>query len=271
MNIKYNFTDTGGFPLDQNVLNDLQNGILLTEKALANLLGPLAIISGCVVTGGSATNGVVAINGQILPFVGGVIAAKVIIVEVDTDETYFNGAINPSIITRYATFGDDGVQNNPWAAFTSNNGQGNGSMWQTGDIKEIFCTEAYITANFDTSGTSTDGLGLIGGQRYGWAICNSKNGTPDKRGVVTVGRNTGDASFATMTSTGGEKTHTLTVGEIPSHGHSFIDPTGGLDYGSGSTRASNTNANAGTTGNTGGDGAHNNLQPYVTGLFIMKL
>lgn len=117
MNKKYDFTQTGGFPFDQDVLNDLQNGILEDESAEAAILGALVIISGCVVTGGMVSNGLVAINGQILPFVGGAIGTKVIIVTGSVSLTYQDGSIRPSEITEYATFGDDGVQNNPWANF----------------------------------------------------------------------------------------------------------------------------------------------------------
>ena len=262
MNVKYDFTRTGGFPLDQGVLNDLQKGILEAEGALAALLGPLAIISGCAVTGGSAANGIVAVNGEILPFVGGVLGAKVIVVEADTNLTYFDASTPPSNITRYATFGDDGVQNNPWVNFIRNDGTC--ILPQQYDVKQIDCPSAYITANFDSTGL---GINL----RTGWAICNGNNGTQVRLGRVAVQLDASQTEFATIGQTGGEKTHVLTIPEMPAHTHGFIDPTGGLDFGSGSTRTSNTNAGAGTTGSTGGGGAHNNLQPYLVTLFIQKL
>ena len=272
MNIQYNLTETGGFPLDQGVLNDLQKGILETESALANLVGPLVIISGCVVAGLSAGNGILAINGQIFPFVGGVIGPKVIIVETDGDLTYFNGSIFPANITRVAQFGDDGVQNNPWANFVRVTAEGViadvANIWQTGDVKQIDCTEVYIAANFVSAGPT---LGLGTNARLGWAICNGNNGTVNRLGKVAVQRDPSQIEFSSMTAAGCEKTHLLTIAEMPGHGHSFIDPTGGDDFGSSSTRPSNTSANPGTTGSTGGDQAHNNLQPYMVSLFIQKL
>lgn len=90
------------------------------------------------------------------------------------------------------------------------------------------------------------------------------------KGRCIVGVDEGDADFGVSNSTGGEKTHTLTVQEIPSHNHrSFY--RWGVDLGS------NGGANAvfGSNGlgsgsqydylvNTGGGQAHNNLQPYYT-------
>jgi microcystin-dependent protein len=71
------------------------------------------------------------------------------------------------------------------------------------------------------------------------------------------------STFA-ITDTGGEQTHTLTVGEMPSHSHSIplailtgtaVPPP--LDAG---TNAPIITSNSGSTG---GDGAHNNMQPYT--------
>lgn len=111
------YTQTGGFPLDQNVLGFMQAQSQLAQQP-ANFGGQLCIISGCVVTGANVTSGFVAINGEILPFVGGTITAKVIIVETATNLTYEDGGVKPVQKTRYATFGDDGVTNYLWVDFS---------------------------------------------------------------------------------------------------------------------------------------------------------
>lgn len=88
-------------------------------------------------------------------------------------------------------------------------------------------------------------------------------------GRVPVGVDTSQTEFDTVEETGGEKTHQLTIAEMPSHNHSkeFVDTTSG---GSGYGKRNGFYYNGGWWGNydsvtnTGGDGAHNNLQPYIT-------
>lgn len=88
-------------------------------------------------------------------------------------------------------------------------------------------------------------------------------------GKVLVGVDTNDIDFNTIGKTGGEKTHTLTLEEMPEHNHSFDTvystqvPLSEPYYASG---FSNNNIGVGTghTNTTGGSQPHNNLQPYMT-------
>lgn len=100
-------------------------------------------------------------------------------------------------------------------------------------------------------------------------------------GRVPVGVST-DTEFNTVEKTGGEKTHKLTTSEMPSHNHDHKEwifngatATGGAHYGFGyqsNTGTLYTRQAAGSASNevpfgnvaTGGNGAHNNLQPYIT-------
>lgn len=84
-------------------------------------------------------------------------------------------------------------------------------------------------------------------------------------GQVLVGIDTTQTEFNTVLKTGGEKTHTLITSEIPSHSHVEIT-NGSNNSGSGpSGLGQNTGpiSSGINTGSTGGDGAHNNLQPYI--------
>lgn len=85
-------------------------------------------------------------------------------------------------------------------------------------------------------------------------------------GKVLVGVDEGDTDFSAPNLTGGEKTHTLTVNEMPSHNHRFK-----YGYGTGSSAANafssankSTTSDATTIYDNGGGEAHNNLQPYFT-------
>ena len=83
-------------------------------------------------------------------------------------------------------------------------------------------------------------------------------------GRVLVGVDEADSDFSTSNKTGGAKTHTLTVAEMPSHTHTFsgADPKNYVKVEASSTTG--LNASAKTTEATGGGQAHNNLQPYIT-------
>lgn len=103
------------------------------------------------------------------------------------------------------------------------------------------------------------------------------------KGKTLVGVDSSDSDFNTVEKIGGEKTHTLTIDEMPEHAHGQLI-TGYSEWDSrvisgyvlnwNSTVVSNLGAaqttleNTGTANtnitSTGGDGAHNNLQPYIT-------
>lgn len=96
---------------------------------------------------------------------------------------------------------------------------------------------------------------------------------PNFKGRVLVGQDTSQTEFDTLGETGGEKTHKLTVNEMPSHSHKDgTDGGSGINAGSGSSSAIvyfNSALGRGTT-ETGGDQAHNNLQPYAVVKHIIK-
>lgn len=85
-------------------------------------------------------------------------------------------------------------------------------------------------------------------------------------GKVMVGKNT-SGTFATAGATGGEETHTLTTTEMPAHTHNLKHDTYGTFANSVNVPIAKTDSIEGaaqiTTLSTGGDGAHNNLQPYI--------
>ena len=85
------------------------------------------------------------------------------------------------------------------------------------------------------------------------------------KGQVPVGVDTSDSDFNTVEKTGGEKEHTLTVGEMPSHNHTVSNMLSGTQNLSGNY---GMYLLAGTDNSwvkdTGGDQPHNNIQPYIT-------
>jgi len=95
-------------------------------------------------------------------------------------------------------------------------------------------------------------------------------------GRVPVGLDSGDTDFDVVEETGGSKTHTLSVAQMPLHGHPWRsgagsggDNSGGLmtDVSSTTNRAAFTGTLSDTIGQQiggeGGGGSHNNVQPYI--------
>jgi microcystin-dependent protein len=158
----------------------------------------------------------------------------------------------------------------------------------------------YLADGSAKSRTNDAVLFAIFGTTHGIGDGVTTFNLPNLQGKVPVGLSGSDTEFATLGQAGGEKTHTISVNEMPSHTHTQNPHThsdAGHDHGiqvgntngglqSGTVR--NIQQNSGTTagitqiGNasistvtatnqsTGGGLAHNNLQPYITVNYIIK-
>ncbi|MGN7977446.1 DUF859 family phage minor structural protein [Microbacterium sp. 22195] len=128
------------------------------------------------------------------------------------------------------------------------------------------------------------------GTAYGAGNGSSTFNVPDLRGRIPVGRDSTQTEFDALGETGGEKTHKLTPSEMPTHNHAAPSGYFYVESPNGSMRRAATINNAGSNGedgvwrqriaesggspmgtaNSGGDGVHNNLQPYVVTNHIIK-
>lgn len=137
-----------------------------------------------------------------------------------------------------------------------------------------------IDKSFDAEGT-----GRKNTPYEGWQLCNGKNGAPDLRGRFVLGAGQGpDLTNRLMDQSGGEESHILADQEIPTHAHQATIPVYepqtksdkiysiantsrkycyGIKKGKSKEKTTTTPA--------GGGSAHNNMPPFHTLAFIMRL
>ena len=104
------------------------------------------------------------------------------------------------------------------------------------------------------------------------------------QGVTPVGQNLTDTDFAEVGATGGEKTHTLIIEEMPYHGHPYYYNWDGAQAIGGTWKTRMVNSEYGGVGHwpgnselldqvsfVGGDQAHNIMQPYQVVTFWTRV
>jgi microcystin-dependent protein len=132
-----------------------------------------------------------------------------------------------------------------------------------------------ITVSATLGGTAINTSGSQSGthtlRRCPHGIADSTHfNAPNFKGKTAVGYSSAETDFNYVGKSGGEKTHTLTTAEIPSHAHTMT-----MIYGTGWSGVIPLGASSGTTysgntGNTGDGGSHNNIQPYLSVNYIIK-
>jgi microcystin-dependent protein len=117
----------------------------------------------------------------------------------------------------------------------------------------------------------------------GWVLCDGTNDTPDLKGRFIVGYDPNDADYSAPNKTGGEKMHTLTVAEMPSHAHSgqtsshklslrktgWAGGTHGLAAAADQGAENFVHQHSFITVSQGGGAAHENRPPYYVLAYIM--
>lgn len=263
MNKRIDLTNLGGFPFTQDTLKFMQESYRGAFGGLAAMIGNKTIVSGVEVSGGNVSDGWICYQNELIPFIGGVAGTDVIITENSTNAIFEDGSVFPAYYVKTATCGVGGA----FLFADLVRLQTLQNIWLPGDIKEKYCDATYIANNFDV-----DGYGL--NKEKGWRILSKVY--PASAGKVMVNLDTSDADFNTIGKTGGEKTHQLTVPELPSHNHPI--PRGDAYTGSayqadmrvGGGQGANPQSSP-NTGNAGGNTAHNNMQPYFVILKLIKL
>ena len=281
-----NFTHDAGFPLDVAILSYMQEAYRIFNN-LGYLAGNFAIISGCEKTGNSVSNGIVFVNGEVLPFKGGSEGTSVFIKEDSTEGTFEDGFLRDIEQTRYVTFGISSPEKTfEWASFkkVKNNAQLDENKTEKtttdGLLKRIEKLEKQKSA-------VPIGLIALWGKPASEPIPAGWREYVNLRGRMPIGYDPDynkttnepqDYKLNTMLEKGGERSHKITVAELPDltirykdiyyseHGGSVGVPS---NRGSGDSDHDNSGYEIErTTTFDGGDKHLNNMPPYRVIQFI---
>lgn len=291
---KFLFNYPEGFNLVTETLDDIQSAYSIVE-GVARMAGNLAIISGCEEAIGDKVNdGVVMIDNELLEFRGGNKLNTVIIQEVRTKKRFEDGSMKDVIVERFVTFG---YSNHfyVWPDFKRvlplNTVEGRfktiEAFLPTIPLAQI---EARLTKLEHAAKPIIDGNAPVLFMRPANEIPEGWEEVTDFRGRMPLGLNPDDPDFSAVLGAGGNKTHTLTMSEIPRHSFKIFGGDGmntstiannpnGTAAGKGDSPNDNEDWNytitstggepwAGNTNTLGGDGAHDIMNPYRIVIFI---
>lgn len=260
-----NFTGRSSFPWSSDTFDFSQNMFLLAAQ-LAKIGGDTYILEGCIQTGMNVAPGTVVINGEILPFTGGVIQDTVYIKETKRSVNALGVNYPDVYTTRTVEFGI-GTTRFTWSGFK-----------QITTNQEIEKAIADIKKDIETlrgipAGIITMWSGSTSAIPAGWFLCNGENGTPNLSGQFIVGYSINDPEYNQIGKIGGFKEVSLTADQNGEHEHEYeVYATGSADNGR-YTNKSNTDSDRNTvlkTAKSGKGQAHENRPPFYVLAYIIK-
>lgn len=294
---KINFTASPSFPLSTNVMAAMQDMIFLAFET-AKLGGSNYILSGCKEDiNGEVSSGVIVINGEMLPFVGGKKNVAVTIRQTYKKLGAFGKEYPEAQIFRVADFADNGEYN--WDDFKQVlTNQQLEKMVENAKGRPYGMVEMFVgyLDKIPNNYRLCDGQFLdkerfpelynVIGSIYG-SSSPTNFALPDMRQKFLVGFDNGYKDYNQIGKTGGEQDVILTENEIPTHYHKYSDDTNALGKFQSvepgfpqsvgevnETKSSGSSTGTGTvykTTVTGGGKAHENRPPFFTLAYIIRV
>lgn len=284
-------SDQGGFPLRLDDLRWMDNAYKEAFKGIMSSFGVIdqkvILLSGCERT---VNNNMITISSGFISIAGEIYAVS--------EQTYNNPISSLEyweVNVQYDAAGLkqflDNTTHETYEIRTARIAVGPSVPQGSTEYSAMETIYDIINKNVDTVpvGAIIMWSGTAGSVPIGYSVCDGSNNTPDLRGRFVVGYdprvqnpNNGvwDANYKTVGNTGGEKTHQLTVSEIPSHQHelNLATETDGVTEPGAVVIPNATEGNhdydppdvSGSVSSNGGNQPHNNLPPYYAIAYIMK-
>jgi hypothetical protein len=259
---RLDLTNLGGLPFTQDRLDFLEEGHLDAFGAIARLCGDKVILYGVELVGGNVSDGWIAYNGELIRFVGGAVAAQVVITDTPVPFNFGDATIHDVQFTKTATCGLVGAFDftDLVPLLTLQN------TWRAGDLRQCMMDAVDEALNFDAGG-----YGVTVAYK-GWRKLSSVY--VDAAGAMLVNKKDGDADFGVVGDNGGSKTKTIAQNNLPdsmTFGMPLVPHTSsGAPKGvtDGPSSAGSTNI---TISNVGGSQPMNVLNPFFVVLTLIKL
>lgn len=226
---RQNFEAQDRFPLSTQSLTFMQNMVLATAQ-LALIGGNNYILSGCTVSGSTVSDGVIVIDGEVMPFEGGTVVETITIMEETISVSADGITFDKARTTRKAKFASGSGSNYyRWADFKP--------LQTNKQLEEVKATVRYVDEEIAKIQAGSIPAGVIvmwAGREAdiptGWCLCDGRTlpndiTTPDLRGRFIVGYNSTSGSGYTSIGAGSKGADqykiTLSIDEMPAHNHNM--------------------------------------------------